>query len=40
MPHAEEQWNPTWMATAIDKNFSGAKWQAQGSKLLEPTIGS
>ena len=27
------------MATAIDKNFSDARWQAQGPKLLEPTIG-
>ena len=26
------------MATAIDENFSGARWQAQDPKLLEPTI--
>ena len=26
------------MATANDKNFSDARWQAQGQKLLEPTI--
>ena len=25
------------MATANDKHFSDAKWQAQGPKLLEPT---
>ena len=26
------------METANDKKFSGARWQAQGTKLLEPTI--
>ena len=26
------------MATANDKRFSVARWQAQGPKLLEPTI--
>ena len=34
----EEQWKLPWMATAIDKNFSDARWQAQGPKFLEPTI--
>ena len=27
-----------WMETANDTNFSDNRWQAQGSKLLEPTI--
>ena len=27
-----------WMDIASDKNYSDARWQAQGSKLLEPTI--
>ena len=26
------------MATANDKKFSDARWQSQGSKLLEPSI--
>ena len=26
------------MATANDKKFSDARWQAQGPKVLEPTI--
>ena len=26
------------MTTAIDNHFSEAKWQAQGPKLLEPTV--
>ena len=34
----DDQWKPPWMATAKDKNFSDARWQAQGPKLLEPTI--
>ena len=29
---------PPWMATANDKNFSNARWQAQGPKLLESTM--
>ena len=41
MLHAtENQWNPPWMATAYDKNFSDARWQAHGQKLLEPTKGN
>ena len=34
---AEQRKSP-WMAIAIDKNFSDARWQAQGPKLLEPTM--
>ena len=30
--------NPPWMETANDKNFSDARWQAQGPTLLEPAI--
>ena len=30
--------SPPWMAIANDTNFSDAMWQAQGPKLLEPTI--
>ena len=32
------QWNPPYMETASDNNFSDTRWQVQGSKLLEPTI--
>ena len=38
MPHVEEQWKSPCMATANDKNKGDARWQAQCSKLLEPTI--
>ena len=31
-------WKPPRMETANDKNVSNARWQAQGQKLLEPTI--
>ena len=33
-----EQWKPPWLATANNNNFSDARWQAQGPKLLEPSI--